>query len=53
MISKDEVLRRIRYSSNWNQPCPEWVYNLILNMPDEEPEQETDSEEQHDSNNNN
>lgn len=40
MIEKQEVIRRIRYSSNWNQPCPEWVYRLIEAMPDEDPQEE-------------
>ena len=44
MIRKEEAIRRIRYSSGWNKPCPEWVYNLIEHMPDEDPEEEKEDE---------
>lgn len=26
---KDIIISMIRYSSQYNSPCPEWVYNVI------------------------
>ena len=36
MIDKYKLIERIRYSSIYNAPCPEWVYKVIEKMPDEE-----------------
>lgn len=29
---KEELIKRIRYSSIYNISCPEWVYRLIENV---------------------
>lgn len=26
---RDDLIRRLRYSSKYNTPCPEWVYKMI------------------------
>ena len=46
MIDKYKLIERIRYSSKYNAPCPEWVYKAIEKMPDKEPKKsyEVDSE---------
>lgn len=32
MIDKDKLLEDLRYSSQWNAPCPEWAYRKIEAM---------------------
>lgn len=32
LIDADELISRIRYSSKYNEPCPEWVYKLIKSV---------------------
>lgn len=34
MIDKDKLLADLRYSSQYNAPCPEWVYRKIKAMED-------------------
>ena len=29
---KQELIKRIKYSSIYNTPCPNWVYRLIENI---------------------
>lgn len=31
VVSKDKLLQELEYSSKWNNPCPEWVYNVVRN----------------------
>lgn len=35
LIDKDRLIERLRYSSNWNQPCPDWVISAIEHTPEE------------------
>lgn len=29
VVEKDRLIEMLRYSSQYNEPCPEWVYNVI------------------------
>lgn len=29
VVEKNRLIEMIRYSSQYNEPCPEWVYNVI------------------------
>lgn len=39
-VNKSDLLSRLKYSSRYNLPCPEWVYNVIEYMPYIEQEDE-------------
>lgn len=34
MIDKEELIEKIKYSSRWNEPCPEWVCKSIEATPE-------------------
>jgi hypothetical protein len=31
VVEKDKIIEELRYSSRYNTPCPEWVYNVVRN----------------------
>lgn len=31
VVEKDRIIEELRYSSRYNAPCPDWVYNVIRN----------------------
>lgn len=31
-ISRSELIERLKYSSKYNTPCPQWVYGVIENV---------------------
>ena len=33
VYERDDLIRRLKYSSIYNTPCPEWVYKMIAAMP--------------------
>lgn len=43
MIDKQKVLDILKYSSKWNDPCPDWVFKAIAAMDDETPGERSDT----------
>ena len=45
-INAEEAIQKIKYSSIYNAPCPQWVYGVLKNMSGIETE-EKEPEEKH------